>query len=526
MKNFLLKIKYWWKFIVFILIFFSTNDIVKADSFNFDALSNGQKINLISEFASSSDFILVSNATSSSPSNSLALNSTSLIFYNSDVFLEWSFNFNLDETENDNNCITAYFYNKSEYLVNLTIALCNGTTKDDIVADSNSSLIIKNNGELSNDWHNLGVVYDAITQEFSFYVDSVLFGSTLATKTSLNLNFDELLIQGLTGYNSFLDDLTINNLSDTIFIEEPSNGELVSFQQPTPFLFQYYNPENNYNQALIVIERLSIPAFSLSPLFYDIATTTKFETGLVSLSLSSGDYRVRGYLYNSLTDTLSSPSVWNNFTVSSSTIPTGKYPDFPLEDLANANSTISTTTIHNMVCTEGEWNSADPIFDWGFGSTTLPFFNLTKVSCIVQEKLWLFGSKVSDILKSYLEVGKTALSVVFPFNIPSQIYSSWVASEDKNLPSSLSLISDYVDASGNISITIPVDYEGQASSTEITFFGPSVFREPPNGSMDKACSFIFNLSTILQLGVFVLGIWALGKNTYKDLVNIKKEDTI
>lgn len=297
-------------------------------------------------------------------------------------------------------------------------------------------------------------------------------------------------------------------------IINPTEGYEYKNIQPTPFLFEYRDDYGIYNQVLIQIDNLNPPQVAINPLVYNIGTTTATSTGMVYLSLANGNYRVQGFLYNTLTDDLSSSTGYINFSIASSTVPIGTYPDWTDQDyneLTSNHSIWSTSSINsyfnnNYDCTSGNW--------WD------------KLSCSAGKMLM----NIPNTLTSWALVAgggfiKTA-QIIFPFNIPNQIYSCWQDAKSINLPVEVDFLDDYVDAEGNLTIDFPVGFGGGATSTNTTVFGPAIFREPEGGKMDLFFGFTRMISKYLLWAGWIWALWGVGKDTYAELMNIKKEDTI
>jgi len=268
-----------------------------------------------------------------------------------------------------------------------------------------------------------------------------------------------------------------------------------------------------FDTVIIELDYLSTPQFT-SEITYSISSTSPSiaKDGVIWVNLMNGSWKGRATLWNSINETLGTSSSYVNFTVSSSTVPTNTWPETGLTDYnLTSSTTFSTSTIHDMVCSADEWANGN----WW-----------TVISCNIAEMVWRVGGKLSDLAKLTADKVKLGFAILFPFNVPINIYNSWNDSVNQPLPTGLTYISNFIDSSGNLTIHIPNDFKTQSSTTPVVIFGESVFREPEGGALDLFFGFIRSLSTYLIWGAFIFAIWNFGQRVYDDLINIKKEDTL
>jgi len=320
-----------------------------------------------------------------------------------------------------------------------------------------------------------------------------------------------MICYSFTSYQEMVNYL--NNISyGNVEIVEPTENYNVNFSQPTPIIFKYRNDNNYFDNVIITLDYLSTPQFSTETL-YQISSTSATSTGVIYSNLMNGNWRVKAKLWNSINNITSTSTIYVNFNVSSSTVPNNTWPQTGLTDynLNEITNQFSTTSIRNTICTEEQWENGN----WW-----------EKLSCNAILAIWNTADKLVGLAKITIEKVKNGFTILFPFNIPINIYNAWQDSENQNLPTGLTYISKYIDSKGNLTINIPNDFENQSSTTRVVIFGESIFREPDGGELDLFFGFIRSLSTYLIWGAFIFAIWNFGKRVYDDLVNIKKEDTL
>jgi len=123
-------------------------------------------------------------------------------------------------------------------------------------------------------------------------------------------------------------------------------------------------------------------------------------------------------------------------------------------------------------CTEEEWNSEDPVFNWGFGTTALPIFNMTKVKCTILQAGYNIGYGFSDFIKTSVQSFINAIKNLFPFSVPLRFLESWTTSSAEDLPAELSWLG--FDGNGNIAIELGNNEFTGNTTSSIIIFGSTI----------------------------------------------------
>jgi len=236
----------------------------------------------------------------------------------------------------------------------------------------------------------------------------------------------------------------------------------------------------------------------LSNTFYIYWDTSGMPTGTTTFFVDDSFYHptsspnavsVEQYLQTSATNTLD----W-----------TGSVGYMSQDDPANS--------AKNLACTDAEWNTPDPVLDFGFATTSIPFFNLTRLKCQAIKALYIVAFGIRNTATTLVKSAGSQLAAIFPFNIPVKIKESWDASASSTMPGALSWL-DITDASGNAYIYVPHDWTGQASDTPVLVWGTDVFT--PSGSTSATLfGHIRSLSTYLLWAMFIWGVWNRARKIY------------
>jgi len=425
----------------------------------------------------------------------------------------------VDSSTLTNDNLLARVYIRNDYGSESDVFLKDETT--------GSSVQILGNASLSVGWHTLKIHYNPTLYIMSGQWDSFMESNAVyvSTTTGATLNSWTFTKNYANSMNLYIDDVdngldapvpTENSLS----ITQPVEGQTYSLN-PMNFLFEYVNIVPYFwDKIMFEVNRLSVPQMSITPIYADISTTTS-GSGVKSLILSDGDYQVRAFWYNSSVDLLGTSTPYVNFTISSSTVGNIQLIDTVLLSTSTdlfASRQLASSTIHGSVCSAEEWATPDPVFNFGFATTSVSFLNLTKVKCVILDAAWNFGDSVSSFAKTSITKLIDLVKMMFPFNLFVNFYDCWQDSS-ASLPDSLSVISDTVDADGNITLLLP---EGFGSTTAV-IWGTSAYTG--NTRLLSLFAFIRALSTWLMWGAFIYMFWRLGETVYDDLQGLNSDKT-
>lgn len=194
-----------------------------------------------------------------------------------------------------------------------------------------------------------------------------------------------------------------------------------------------------------------------------------------------------------------------------------------IAELAKQNNAL----IADTACTAEEWSTPDPVFDYGFGTTSLAMFNLTKMRCTLITALWNTGNTLMKQLETAINFAIRKLALIFPFNFPAKFYLAYQKANTTALPADLAFLM-IADSSGNITINFPAEWTGTGTTTPMVVWGPAIFM--PNGTTLK--TFFQNVRGLTTYALwfgFIFGLWKLGQEIIEDLnghksVEKKRED--
>lgn len=237
LKDYIRKIKLWWRYFIFIFLLLGSYQFANADTFdNFDTMTNGQKINTISYFASSSDYSVVSNTKSYSSPNSVDIttgrvdpNKMGMSFINHSLISKISFYFNITSAQSNTNELTFYFFSTNDNLNNIILSLKRSISGDDIIAYANGEThIIKPNGTISsNTWYRIDLIYDRVNLRYNINFNntgaSAWFNSSTTTSPMLDFTFLENSNFSQVNIDDFATEIFYypTNLTDTIWFYTP-----------------------------------------------------------------------------------------------------------------------------------------------------------------------------------------------------------------------------------------------------------------------------------------------------------------
>jgi len=137
---------------------------------------------------------------------------------------------------------------------------------------------------------------------------------------------------------------------------------------------------------------------------------------------------------------------------------------------------IADLPMYNMACSDEEWNTPDPVWgiDWLNATTSIPALNFTKLKCYTLFTLYKTGDYLAKSGTVAAEAATAVLKVTFPFNIPLNIYASWVNSASSTIPTNIAWLSDEIDLDGNISINLGNNLTGIGTTSTTTIWGKDV----------------------------------------------------
>jgi hypothetical protein len=392
---------------------------------NFDSYDNGDKVNIIDDFASSSDFILISNATSSSPNNSVKVDAggNSMVWNGGKNIDRFSFFYNLSDTENDLNCLDVYIFNLQECTGNISINLCNGPSKDDISITASSTYSVKVNNTMDNGWHSLDIFFFRDSKDFYLFIDDILDGTTYQMQASKSSDIDYIMLQGLNIYPAYVDDFNVINDNDL------AENDYLAFITPLnwqdPVLKPTYN-KNDFQWRLIY----QIKNDTLSNyLDYNLSIQIDYKNASSATStmlvlptwqtLNSGNFTglASDYYYLNEDNPLEIPKMLGDYTATA-TLRAYKYLVSPAGGyiLATATSTwrmgTGTTDISTAWCNDLCWDLDLSEFSF-FATTSIHFWN--DITCGIRYAgCWLL--EPHNFSKNYFSTGYENIKKTFPFN--------------------------------------------------------------------------------------------------------------
>lgn len=161
-------------------------------------------------------------------------------------------------------------------------------------------------------------------------------------------------------------------------------------------------------------------------------------------------------------------------------------------------------TSHDLACDNDQWNTPDPVLDFGFATSSIPAFNFTKIGCQFMEKLYNVGGKISTGLTNSLEKITAKTINIFPFVFPVQVKKSWDDATTTALPDELAFLS-IGDNNGNIDISGP-NFSGNGTTTWHVW-GPNLWS---NSSTINTMLTNWRILTkyLLYAAWFLIIIWA------------------
>lgn len=171
---------------------------------------------------------------------------------------------------------------------------------------------------------------------------------------------------------------------------------------------------------------------------------------------------------------------------------------------ATSSSALFDLSSHDLACSAEEWAEA--------GETGV--FNFTKLKCRTFKSGLDIVFAIADIPKFVVSSFGWLFENLFPFNIPVKIKQAWDLSASQTLPSNIAWL-DLTNENNDITLELPSAWSN-GSSSEIVVFGDSIFKNT-NSRLSLFFSNVRALTTYLYWGVFIFGIWRLGRRLYYEL---------
>jgi len=331
-------------------------------------------------------------------------------------------------------------------------------------------------------------------------------------------------ISAIYNYGKGIDTYLHTTNDHQIEITQPTNNEIVNFWNLTPvFKGNLYTQLATSTKIILLLTNPDISYFGFSNPAYISGTSPNqvFATSFGKAIPPDDNYTVVAMIIEPDQDCYDDTGRWIFPNCTVTTLATSSAVNF----IVNASSTqaqwinnynnltssieinriISTSTIRTSVCSQAEWDST---------STLIQF------KCYAFMSAFDVASTIISWAKSVMDNVYLAFSSMFPFNMPAQVYLSWKASESQTLPANLSFLSSFFDVSNNLILNVDL------SGTRQTF----IIMPPIDDTDDSRLTSFFNLikafSTYFQYFIFIFAIYGFSKDVIKDLINIKKEDTL
>lgn len=178
------------------------------------------------------------------------------------------------------------------------------------------------------------------------------------------------------------------------------------------------------------------------------------------------------------------------------------------EIIANINtSTTTASTIwdinsYELACTDEEWNS----------TSTYLGLNLTTTLCQIKKLGFDMMLTTGEFAKSQGEKLGKFIGNIFPFGFMKQINNSWKNSKNETINSDNFFFKNF-EENGEISLTLPAEINGTASTTKLYIWGQTAWGE----DVQEIINAIRWLSTYLLWLSFIYGIYETGKNIYEEI---------
>lgn len=426
--------------------------------------------------------------------NQLSLNTqglntaNSIVFDTETVFTEQEFFVDVSFDFTGSNSFIIYFLDSSDNILNYLLvdndqSIYLGVDHKSIVFPDDYFVNLKFTHE----------VYGASTQ-LSLWIDGVFKGSGLYggtedeiskiafnTSDSTDLNIDSL-------YN--IDDMSATSSSSLVTDSSlvwhyPQNGYDVSNDSFNDWGVYYQLAEYDvYDYVLLKIFYYDILGNTF--LDYDFVSTT---TDLTYWTVERGNYLETGIV-----------SAWGELIGTDldncNSVDEDSCLWYSIEslDLINFEATSTSISIYDYGTT-GFIPATSTLFDYYGASSTAEY----------------------SFLQLILNNAFKSISVVFPFNIGTNMLIQWNRSETLELPSAFSFITDIFE-NGNVYLSLPSNIFGD-SATTTAVFGQQAFQDIDDSTEWTVFNDLRLLSTYLLYIVFGLGMYFRGKGLYQEYIN-------
>ena len=181
----------------------------------------------------------------------------------------------------------------------------------------------------------------------------------------------------------------------------------------------------------------------------------------------------------------------------------------PTVNVLTASSTALFGNAHTMACNATDWADSS----WW-----------TQIRCGTGEALLFIPYTIIDALKAMIYSLADAVAVIFPFNIPAQVFKSWQDSATAVLPAQFNWLK-IADSQGNVYIHFPAALSGSAQSTPILVWGHDIFT-PDGSTLATLFGHIKDFSVLGLYLAFIYGVWATGKKILNEIGFINHEEKI
>lgn len=205
-------------------------------------------------------------------------------------------------------------------------------------------------------------------------------------------------------------------------------------------------------------------------------------------------------LFEGNTLLLESPSVMMNFYK-------------PINNQNDWENQFGTSTIgfmglntRNIACTDDEWNSEE----------TYLGLNFTKGLCTTKKFVLDTLFIGNTVVKNFYNQAVYAITNIFPFGLIGNINNSWQESATKELPEDIK----WIAPTGDLSFTVPANWTGQGTTTQVVAFGDSIFKTGDNSII----IFFQRIRALSPYFLWVGFIWQLYQFGQKFYTNHFTED--
>ena len=161
------------------------------------------------------------------------------------------------------------------------------------------------------------------------------------------------------------------------------------------------------------------------------------------------------------------------------------------------------SAMYHAACDDEQWGTPPPEL---FG-VNVPALNLTVIACRFKLGLIISGNKFTTIMTDNLYRAGNILKNVFPFNIYTNINTSWQNSATAEVLPELAFLTPQ---NGNLTVKIPTVGTSTAS---IVVWGADIFTSPTalgEENANKAVQLFTAIKTMIKWALWGLfGLWAV-----------------